>query len=460
MPASRTNGGGGATTFKVGALAEYLRGSLWFVPSLMVSAAIGLALLLNGFTVANGDSTSSLAFPGGADGARAILQAVAGSVITVTGVVFSLTVVTLQLASTQFSPRLLRTFLRAPSNQVVLGTFLATFTYALVTLRAVRSGATPEEDVVPAVGVSVSYVLALASVAALVFFIDHIARSIRIDALMRDVERDTTAVIDAVHPERFDGRDADDLPEPPPGRAAVPAATSGFVQAVAADALLSAAVAHDVVVLVEPPVGGNVVADTPLAWVWTPGGSGEARCDDALRDAVNDAVQVGFERTMQQDAAYGLRQLVDIAVKALSPGVNDPTTAVHAIVHLAGLLTTLARRDLGPTVRRDDRGVVRVVVPSADLAEHLDLVCGQIRRYGAGEPAVVEQLLRMLRDIVRCDGAAPHLAAIGDEADRLVAAARRAVDEPHDLAAVRAVAADLRRAVDDAAGRDSAKRAG
>lgn len=454
VPANGMKRGRAATGVKLGAVAEYLRGSLWFVPSVMVVAAIALALWLNGMGTSNGSATWSLAFPGGADGARAILQAVAGSVITVTGVVFSLTIVTLQLASTQFSPRLLRTFLRAPSNQVVLGTFLATFAYSLVALRGVRSGATPDQDVVPAVGVSVAYVMALASVAALVFFIDHIARSIRIDALMHDVELDASAVIDAVHPAPFDSGDGDgDVPALPAERAAVPAARSGFVGAVATDALLAAAVAHDVVVRVEPLVGGPVVAGAPLAWVWRADGHGRPASTDALCDPVNDAIQIGFERTMQQDVGYGLRQLVDIAVKALSPGINDPTTAVHAILHLASLLSTLAGRDLRATVRQDDRGVVRVVVPATDLAGHLDLVCGQIRRYGAHEPAVVAQLVRMLRDIVRGDGSAPHVTAIQAEARRLVTAAERAVDDPHDVAAVLAAAAELDDAIAGAAGR-------
>lgn len=418
---------------RVRGVVEELRASLWFIPALFVGGGIGLAVLLTRVTVSDGSWLEGFVFPSGADSARSVLQAIAGSVITVTGVVFSLTVVTLQLASTQFSPRLLRTFLRDLSNQLVLGTFLATFAYSLFALRAVHSGEAPADDVVPALAVTGAYVLAAASVAALVYFIDHIARSIRIDSLMREVNEDTLVVIDLVHPvdpEASRQPSAHDV-EPPAHALAVAAPRSGFVQSVDDEALLRIAVAHDLVVRVETTIGDRVIAGAPVAWRWHPVG-GRAPDPDVER-AICRAVRVGYERTMQQDVAFGFRQLVDVAVKALSPGVNDPTTAVHALGHLAALLTVLAGRIVAPLVRRDAAGVVRVVVPVLDVPGYIDLACGQIRRYGAAEPAVTNELLRLLRDLARHDLPLAHARAVARQADMVVDAAERSTPEPRDL---------------------------
>lgn len=422
---------------RVGALVETLRASLWFIPTLFVSASVAAAATLNLVRVTDALPLSQLAFPGGAASARAILQVIAGSVITVTGVVFSLTVVMLQLASTQFSPRLLRTFLRGVGNQVVLGTFLATFTYSLVALRGVTSGATPDQDRVPALAITGAYLLAAASVAALVYFVDNIARSIRIDSLMRDVNSDTLKVLEKIHPVA-DGSDSSPLPPGLPGEghgATVLAKTSGLVQAISHEGLLRSAAEADVVLRLEVRVGDHVTAGAPIARAWRQTGAFEVT--EEVDSAVTRSVQIGYERTMQQDVAFGFRQLVDVAVKALSPGMNDPTTAVHAIGHLTALLTALSRRCPRPAVGRDASGNVRTIVPVMEFPEYLDLSCGQIRRYGAAEPTVMLELLRMLREVARCDLARSHAGAVRREAAMVMAAADRSTPEPRDLSALR-----------------------
>lgn len=441
------------------AVVEHLRASLWFVPSLVVIGSVVAAALLSRVEVDRSSLLDGITFPGGADSARGILQAIAGSVITVTGVVFSLTVVTLQLASTQFSPRLLRTFLRDVSNQIVLGTFLGTFSYALVVLRAVQSGISREEDVVPQVAVTGAYVLAGASVVALVYFIDHIARSIRIDSLMREVNEDTRSVIAHVHPPVHDGprMPLPVAPEAPEHAVEIPAMRSGFVQAIDDGELLRAAVAHDVRIRVLVPIGDRIIEGATLARVWR--GAEACDVDIRLREWVEDAIQIGYERTMQQDVAFGFRQLADVATKALSPGINDPTTAIHALAHLAGLLTLLAGRCLEPFLgSHDDAGEVRVVVPVATLPAYLDLACGQIRRYGAAEPAVTFELLRLLRDVARCGLSDADLAAVERQADMVMSAAQRATPEPRDLEALHSVHQEVLELVGAATTRSSGGR--
>ena len=420
---------------KLDSLVEYLRGSLWFGPTLAVVVAVVLGLVLPRVTPSERSLLGSLAFSGDAEGAGAILRVVATAAITINTLVFSLTVLTLQLASQQFSPRLLRTFLREGRNQVVLGVFLATFVYALVVLGAVRSG--PGVDQVPGLAVSTVYVFVLATIVAFVAFIDHIAQSIRIDTLLRQVEKDTRSVIDAQHPEPCRRGEDRSTPRSPPDSVPVPARRSGFVTAIAPQQLERLAVRHDVVLALAPKVGERVVDGCPLVLAWRRREGGDAPDTEALAHGVQEAVTITHERTMQQDIAYGLRELADVAVKALSPGVNDPTTAEHAIGHLASILCVLVRRDLSPVVRTDEDGVDRVVLATRTVEDYLEVACRQIRLYGAHDAVVAVELLHMLRDVDRCATRQEQHQAVAQQARMVLDAAEREIAEAHDLDAVR-----------------------
>ncbi len=440
---------------KLGALVEYLRASLWLGPTVAVVLAVVIGAVLPRVEPPAGSLLDSLAFSGSAEGAGAILRVIATSVITVNTLVFSLTVLTLQLASQQFSPRLLRTFLREGRNQAVLGIFLATFVYALVVLRAVRSGSGPSEEV-PGVAVTVAFLFMLASIVAFVAFIDHIAQSLRIDTLMSRVEKDTRSVIDAQHPQpcRPDGQPG--APEPPAEAVSVPARRSGFVTAVAGQSLKRLALGHDVVLALAPKVGERVVEGCPLVLAWRHQDGDVLPEAEALAEGVHDAVAISFERTEQQDIAYGLRQLVDIAVKALSPGVNDPTTAVHAIGHLASILCVLVRRELSPAIESDGDGTVRVIVATRLLEDYLDLACRQIRLYGARDAVVAVELLHLLQDVGGCATRDEHRRAVRDQALMVVAATEREIVESHDMDAVRRAAALVEKTLDAASASNGA----
>ena len=431
-------------------LFERVQSSLWFLPTVAVVGAIAGAVALTRVTVPGKSVLEGVVFSGGADGARGMLQAIASSVITVTSLVFTMTVVTLQLASSQFSPRLLRSFLRDRGNQVVLSLFLATFAYSLTVLRTIRAAEDGTSGFIPQVAVTGAFVLTMASVAALVYFIHHITQEIRVDTMMRDVEHQTQRTIRHVYPDAVDaGEPLEAAPTPPRDAAWLPAPTSGFIQDVAVDTLAQVAVAHGVVLRLHAAVGHPVTKGAPGLWLWRDDGTAPPPdVTDDVAAVARRSVQIGHERTEQRDVGFGLRQLVDIAAKALSPGVNDPTTAVHAITHLAALLGELSRRQLDALVRRDGAGVVRVAVQRPTFAGYLDSACGQIRRYGASEPAVVIALLEMLDGVA---ASASHDAvrdAIRDQAVLVVAAAERETQEPRDLAAVRAAATAVERALD------------
>jgi len=370
---------------------EDVRASLWLWPTVGAAVAFAGTLVLLGVELPEG-VWDRWAWPGDVASATALLQVVASSVISATALIFSLTVVALQLASQQFSPRLLREFARDRFVQFVLTVLACTFVVALTGLRGMHADAP-----IPRLVVALTLVLGVVSIGLLLVFLGHVVRSLRIDGLMLAVHRDTEKTI-AAHYAPLTDAPADPgagLPGPD-GGVLLCAPRSGFVQAVHVDGLVEAARRHDVFVRVGVHPGDHVVEGTPVASAWAVGNEPIDRA--ALTEAIDGSIDTGFERTIEQDAAFGLRQLTDIAVKAISPAVNDPVTCAHALGYCADLLVRLQRRYLGQTVYADDRGVPRVAVPGRDLRYHLDLVCSPVRRYGTHEPIVLSALMRTLRD--------------------------------------------------------------
>lgn len=403
---------------------EYAGGTLWILPFLAGNLALVLGFLVALVDPAPGSFLAPLAFRGTGPEARDLLVVITGTVVTVTALVLGLSVVALQLASTQFSPRLLRNFLRDRPNQVVLSIFMATFAYSAAGLFTVGVGADPERF--PRLAVSGAVALLFVSIGAVVYFADHLSHSIQVDAIMQRVQRDALSLVARLP------TDIEEVPPSPP-RWAVPvvAKASGYVVTAHPELLLPLAVAHDVSIALVHRVGEHVVQGRPLAVIWA------AEREHPLPDlhefevALDAAVGIGFERTRQQDVAMGVRQLVDVACKALSPAVNDPYTAVQAIDHLAVIFAGLAAHRLGPRVGRAGSSVV--VVPSRHFGEYLATMCGLIRRSGAHEPTVGVALLRLLditADVARSDG--QRLREIGDQARLVASATEREVPEPAD----------------------------
>jgi uncharacterized membrane protein len=416
---------------RLDAVREYLRASLWIVPTVCGVAAMGAGLLIARVRVR---PDSLLAFQGTADDARTLLITVAGTVVTVLALLLGLTVVALQLSSTQFSPRLLRNFLRDRSNQLVLGVIVGTFTYSAAGLFTVGVSRGERTTDFPRLAVSVAIALLFVSMALLVYFADHLAHSIQVDTIMRMVEQETLPVIDALP-----GAGGPRQGEVPGGARLIAAARSGYVQTVDAPLLLRVAAEHRVSIRIRPIVGEHLVAGTALAWVWGAPPGDPDRASAALPADVNRAVRIGFERTLEQDAGFGLRRLIDIACKALSPAVNDPYTAVQAIHHLAVLCARLAARPLGHQVMSTSSAGVTVIIPAPQFSDYLTTTIGLIRRYGAAEPTVAQALLRLLDTCARVsidDEGGRRWARMQREADTIVAAARRAVTEPVDLGVV------------------------
>ncbi len=371
---------------------EQVRARLWLWPLVAMLVAVLLTLPLLAVRPASDGAFAEWTFPGDASTATALLSTIATSVIAAASLTFSLTVVALQLASQQFSPRLLRSFARDSVAQVTIGVLVSTFAVALVTLRALD----PERPL-PVLALLLALLLGLASAAVLVLFVGHLVIRLRVDSMMASVHADTRSSLESYPPYDQGPRHPGPEVPGPDGGEHVSAWRSGFVRSVDPDPIVAAAQRADVVVLLGVRPGDTVVKGTPVASVLPRGSS--ASDLRSVEHGLQGGVALGFERTEEQDAAFGLRQLTDMAVKAISPAINDPTTAAEALSYCSDLLVRLQGRRLGPQVHTDGEGVVRLVTPDRDLRYYLDLVCAQVRRFGRAEPTVLTAVLRVLRDV-------------------------------------------------------------
>ena len=423
------------------ALREYAGGALWVLPGVSGLVALAVGAAMSQIQVS---ADSPFAFQGTADDARSLLVTISGTVVTTIALVLGLTVVALQLSSTQFSPRLLRNFLRDRPNQVVLSIFVASFTYSAAGLYTVGVSSGTRVEEFPRLAVSGAILLLFVSLAAVVFFADHLAHSIQIDAITKRAEQGTLAVLRATATEV-----EVNTPDPPEWAVPVPALRSGYVQAVNPERVLPFAGRFRATVRLRPHVGEHVVAGTTLAWTWQRTASDQPTDVRELGRVLNRAVRVGFERTLEHDIGFGIRQLADVACKALSPAVNDPYTAVQAIDHLKVIFCEIAARPLGDTVSRDSTGRGVVIIPERTLEELLSITCGLIRRFGAKEPTVLVALLRMLgtcAEFVRDDDRR-RLQAIDEQAALIFTQGEAEIAQPVDLAHVQAAADPLRQRI-------------
>lgn len=381
---------------------DTVRTQLWPLPVLgiVIAVAAGVAFPhLDAHVDADLPAwLTALLFGGDAGAARTVLDAISSSLITVTSLTFSLTVVTLQLASSQFSPRLLRTFTSDIFVQATLTIFLSTFTYALTVLRSVRS-ADEGGAFVPRISVTVAFVLGIISVLGLVLFLAHLARQIRVETMLRDVHDDASATVRSATSPLQDARPQPTLPTPPERPLNIAAPSSGFLTSIDEAQLLSAAIEADCCLIIDCHPGSSIVEGVPIGVAWSASGPLEDDAVERLKGAARKAIKVGYERTAAQDVTYGLRQLTDVANKALSPGINDPTTAVHALGHISAILCQLAGRDLRFVLLRGDDENVRVVLRRPSFAEVVDIAITQPRRYGSSDPQVLQRLFRLLEEL-------------------------------------------------------------
>lgn len=410
-----------------------LRTSFWFVPLLIVAFSIALAVIL-----IEADSTGSDQWLGrwprlfGADaaGARAMLSTIAGSMMTVVGITFSMTLVTLALTSSQYSSRILRNFIRDRVTQVVLGVFAGIFAYCLIVLRTIRGG--DEAEFVASVAVSVGVVLAIGGIGVLIFFIHHIASSIQASSIIASVADETMSAVDRLFPGRLGqgpGKGDGDEPLPPPSPQrwqTVPAERNGYIESVANTLLLNLARDHRTIVRMERGIGQFVVEGAPLASLAL-----VAPPDERIVAAVRAAYSISRHRTLEQDCAFGIRQIVDMAMRALSPSMNDTTTAVMCLDYLTAILARLAVRDI-PSSHRYDEGELRVIAIGQTFAGLVAESFDQIRGSAGGNVAIMLRLLGALQTVASQTSSPVRRQVLHDQVQWIAELADRTIESPHD----------------------------
>jgi uncharacterized membrane protein len=333
---------------RISSLLERLRSSLFFVPmvAVIVASVLGLGSLAVDRRVDTTLADMPLGFTSTVESARTLLGVIAGATISFAGVAFSVSLLIIQLASSQYSPRVVYTLFRDPFNKRVMALVVGTFTYCVVVLRSVRSALEAGGDpVIPNISVAIAVVLGIATILAIVAFINHSAHAMDISEILERIRRETTKRIRAEWTPTQPGADTDrEIPSPPAEPTTVIRAhRSGWIQEIDTAAILDC-LPDGTTARVETEAGRYAIEDTRLIVISPP-----IDATDLTR-VLRAAFDIGQTRTMQQDVAYGLRQLVDVSVKALSPGINDPTTAQDAIFHTAAVLSELLRNDPPPAV--------------------------------------------------------------------------------------------------------------
>ncbi len=386
--------------------AERLRASLWFIPAAMIAAAVLAAIVTLRIEREHGDVLGRVSpvFTATHEGVRAALSAIASSVMTVAGLSFSITIIVLQLASTEYSPRVIRGFLRDRVIQVVLGTYIATFVYVLLVLQAAPSEAEP----VHSLSLAVSVVLGVTAMVLLVVFVHHVAQSIELPTIVHHIARETREAIDDLDWQSSDHDAYEEQrrveSEGAPGLVRAP--TDGYIELVDEEYLCQ--LPGPMLLRIERHVGDYVPKGEVLARFWP---ASEPRAREILA-----AVSLSHERTVRQDIGFGLRMISDVALRALSPAVNDPTTAVHCVNVLGDLLRRLALRGFPTRVRTFEDGR-RIELPRPAYGDLLRASFEQIAIYGRRDPRVAETILRALIGIAEVDGEGDHgriLAEVGD----------------------------------------------
>ncbi|GAA4407932.1 DUF2254 domain-containing protein [Nibrella viscosa] len=377
-------------------------------------------------------------FGAGADGSRGMLTAIATSMITVAGLTFSLTITTLALASNQYTSRILRNFMNNRINQLVLGFFVGLFTYCLVVLRTIRGG--NEDTFIPSLSVLFGLVLAIIGIGVLIYFIHHIALSIQASYIISLAADETISAVHRLFPQDV-GKEAphektldvlQELAHQP--RQLIPAKASGYIQSIDEDALFEFAHSHDVVLKMEKAIGEFTVQDTPLVAL-----IGSYEVSDSNISTINQAFTISRYRTINQDAAFGIRQLVDIALKALSPGVNDTTTAILSIDYLSVILAQLAQRRIEKPFRTDESKNPKVFLV-AKMLTFETFVKGafdQIRDNAAGNTAVLVRLLKAIATIASQTANAGRLETLLNQAILVAKLADRSVEDAYNRNLIR-----------------------
>jgi uncharacterized membrane protein len=422
--------------FKLFTAWERLSGSFWFLPALMVLAAILLAVGLTAIDEAHPDLTIPVLpgiYSGNPQGARSLLSTIAGSMISVAGLTFSITIASLSLASTQFGPRLLDNFMRDRGNQIVLGTFVAIFIYCLLVLRTVRGSDTV--TFVPHLSITLALGLAVISLGVLIFFFHHVSTMIQAQNVVASIGRELSAAIErlsSIQPGEtlyeYALRGEDDIPANFDDNSRfITARSSGYLQTLDNEALQTIATRNDLLLRLFYRPGNFIAEGSEIVAVYP----AEGLSDEAEKD-IHDAFALGAGRLRIQDVEYAIDQLVEIAVRALSPGINDPFTAIACLDQFSTTLSRLAKQTIPSGYSYDIDGNLRMISDAVTFAGLINASFDQIRQYGKSDVAVTIRLLEVIAIILARATTTEQKDALVRQADMIKRASEEAIPEAND----------------------------
>jgi len=419
---------------KLSKLWDSLHSSYWFIPTLMAVGSMILAIAMLTLDRRGNIPNWRWIYTGGADGARAVLSSVAGSMVSVVATAFSITIVALQLASSNFGPRLLRNFMQDTGNQIVLGTFIGTFIYCLLVLRTIHAEGEGYSLFVPQLSVTVGTGLAIASIGVLIYFIHHASTIIQASHVITQVSGDLDKALERLFPEKIGeskanhSRQVVEIPANFDSEASpIKATGEGYLQAIDDNKLMKIARHYNLLLRLKTRPGKFIVKGSDLAIVFP-----EKQVNKSLKQQINHAFILGKERTEYQDVEFPIDQLVEIALRAISPAINDPFTAIRCIDRLSAGLSRLAQRDFPSPYRYDDEQNLRVIVEGVTFEGLVDAAFNQIRQYSKSDVAVTLRLLEAIACIAAYTHNSKQREALRRQAEMILNSSREQISQEQD----------------------------
>lgn len=413
-----------------------LKATFWFIPVLIILLSILLAI---GFVYADDVTTFSqdglgrFLFVNSVDSARSILTTISGAMIGVAGTVFSVTLVALTLASSQLGPRLIKNFMYVRLNQVVLGSYISTYLYCLIVLNAIRE--TGGDTFIPVLSILIAIIAAIANIILLIVFIHQIAVSIQADKVISEISTFISKQVRVLFPEKMENEiDADEeLPVEKTKSGyknviSVKCTRSGYLQYIDSESLLDAMTSSDALIELHYRTGDYIVEDSEIGKLYTNDKSAKDKLEKIL-----SLIVIGKTKTAQQDLEYSIRQMVEIAVRALSTGVNDPYTAITCIDNLTAAMCYLAQINFHSKYRVDDNKQLRIIADTLDFEGVLDAAFNQIRQFSAGNTAIIIRLMEALTTIHKFAKKENYKKAVIKHARMTLHIGRESIKEKNDL---------------------------
>ncbi|SDG85306.1 DUF2254 domain-containing protein [Psychroflexus sediminis] len=423
---------------KITFLWQELKGSFWFVPILIIVFSIGLATLLIYIDrTVNASSIKYLSYilTESADSARSILSTISGAMIGVAGTVFSITLVALTLASSQFGPRLLKNFMHERLNQVVLGTYVSTYAYCLIVLNVVKDN--EAQVFIPSLSILLAILAAIGNIILLIIFIHSISISIQADHVVSDISVTLMKNIERIFSEELEDEDPSFEKNTKPldyylkdfsYSKTLKSPESGYLQYLQNISLFEAAKEHDYLIVSHHRVGGYIVKGEPIISVHS-----KTEFTDESSINFESNYVLGSSRTTQQDAEHSIHQMVEIACRALSPGINDPFTAIACVDNLTSTLCYLTRVKFPSKYKFDEDDELRYVFEPLTYQGMLDAAFLQIRQFSKGSPAVVIRLMEAMIKIHDYTSYKVYKEAVKKHAEMILKVAEDSFEDSHDL---------------------------